>query len=326
LPLEHDIHVAALATPGTPLPDGVETVAIARRAPGRFAGWEHEMLLPSAIRRGHGTVFHSPAQDPPRNARIPWAQTLLDLIPLAEARHPLRRRFERHGARYRQAEAVIAISHHSATEGIRRLGLDAARVHVAWLGVDPSYHPAPVADDVAPYVLAVGEYEARKRLDHAFEVVGRLADDGYPHRLLLAGRVAPWRADALRTAVSASRHPDRIDVLGHVDDLAAVYRGASALLHTSSYEGFGLPVVEAMASGTPVVAYANSAVPEIAGDAALLIEDGDIDGFVAATRSILGDSSRAADLSAAGLQRAKVFSWNDCVAIHADVYRAIAGV
>jgi alpha-1,3-rhamnosyl/mannosyltransferase len=113
-------------------------------------------------------------------------------------------------------------------------------------------------------------------------------------------------------------------VLGFVDDLADTYRRADIFISTSRYEGFGLPAVEAMASGTPVVAFANSAIPEVVGDGGLLVPDGDVPAMVDAVRSLLDDRSRREDVRSRGLERAKHFSWERCGAVHADVYRSVA--
>jgi len=322
------LRLRALAMCDPVLPIGVERVAIKRRAPGRLQPLEHELLLPRDLRRASASVVHSPSPDPPRRCPVPWAQTLFDVIPLAlgqAAGSAITRRFRRRAVRYADADAVIAISRHAADEGIRLLGLDPRRVHVAHLGVDPAFSPSgsPVRFE-PPALLLVGSFEPRKRFEHAFALIGQLADAGYPHRLRVAGPIAPWVASALEAAVAASEHPERIDILGRVDDLGAEYRGAVALLHPSAYEGFGLPLVEAMACGTPVIGYANSAVPEIAGGAAALVPDGDLHALVSATRRVLGDADRRDELVAAGLDRARAFRWSDCARIHADVYLEVA--
>jgi glycosyltransferase involved in cell wall biosynthesis len=306
----------------------VTTVRTAARAPARARALEHELRLPRAIRAAKADVFHSPSPEPPRRCLVPWAQTLFDVIPLVlpdAVPAATRKRFARLAPLYRRADAVIAISQHAADEGVRLLGLEPARVHVVPLGVDASFTPGARSDrDEPPYVLVVGGYEPRKRLEHAFEVVARLADAGLPHRLHVAGAIAPFVEPDLRAAVARAPRPDRIDLLGRVDDLAAEYRGAAALLHTSSYEGFGLPLAEAMACGVPVLAYGNSSVPEVLDGAGVLVDDGDIDAFAKATRRVLEDPTYRAELVAAGLARAAGLRWEDCARAHVEVFLAIA--
>jgi alpha-1,3-rhamnosyl/mannosyltransferase len=306
----------------------VTTVRTAARAPERARALEHELRLPRAIRAARPDVFHSPSPEPPRRCPVPWAQTLFDVIPMVlpdAVPAATRKRFARLAPLYRRADAVIAISKHAADEGVRLLELDPARVHVVPLGVDASFTPGPLADsDAPPYALVVGGYEPRKRLEHAFEVVARLAEAGHPHRLHVAGAIAPFVEPDLRAAVARAPRPDRIDLLGRVEDLAAEYRGAAVVLHPSSYEGFGLPLAEAMACGVPVVAYRNSSVPEVLEDAGVLVADGDVDALTKATRRVLDDSTYRAELVAAGLVRAAGFRWEDCARAHVEVFLAIA--
>jgi glycosyltransferase involved in cell wall biosynthesis len=281
-----------------------------------------------ALARMDADVFHSPALDPPARCRAPWVQTLHDVIPLVFEDPELaseRRRWLRHAPRYRRAAAVIAISRHTAEVGIAELGLDPARVHLIPHGVDAGFHPMPgAARDDPPSLLMVGEYSRRKGYPEAFAAIGALAELGYPHRLRVTGRIAPWVAPVLERLVASAPAPQRIELLGFVDDLSSAYRGADALIMTSRYEGFGLPILEAMACGTPVVAFANSAVSEVVGDGGLLVPDGDVPALVTAVRSVLDDDARRTELVARGLQRARAFSWQRSVAAHAELYRHCA--
>jgi glycosyltransferase involved in cell wall biosynthesis len=291
---------------------------------------EHAARVPVEVRRwrGPGEVFHNPSFHAPWGVRSPWVQTLLDVIPLAVDEpdlEPLRKRWRRFGPRYRAADAVIAISRYAADEGVRLLGLDPERVHVAHLGVDPCFSPSPVpAVTDPPYLLVVSEYSRRKGFPEAFAVISALADAGFPHVLKVSGRVHDFaREEVTRLRAEAGR-PERIEILGFVDDLPSLYRAASVVLVTSRYEGFGLPALEAMASGVPVVAFANSALREVVDGGGWLVEDGDVAAMVGAVRLVLAHPDLAREWSEKGLQRAAQFTWAESAARHAEVYRSVA--
>jgi glycosyltransferase involved in cell wall biosynthesis len=290
---ERDLELTALCPPAAEVPEGVRTIRRRPLAPGRWRHLEHELTLP--------LVFEDPE--------------------LAGER----RRWLRHAPRYRRAAAIAAISRHTAEVGIATLGLDPARVEVIPHGVSPQFIPAATpAHDDPPTVLMVGEYSRRKGYPEAFAAISALAELGYPHRLRVTGRIAPWVAPTLQTLRRGAAAPDRIELLGFVPDLVAAYQRAEVMIMTSRYEGFGLPILEAMACGTPVVAFANSAIPEVAGDAGLLVPDGDVAALVSAVRSVLDDPSRRAELSARGVERARAFSWDRCAVAHAELYRRCA--
>jgi glycosyltransferase involved in cell wall biosynthesis len=153
------------------------------------------------------------------------------------------------------------------------------------------------------------------------DAVAALADAGLPHRLVIAGPQDEWLRAQVQRVLGAARRPDLVDVAGFVDDLPSLYRGATALLVTSRHEGFGLPALEAMACGTPVVAFANSAIPEVVGDGGILVDDGDVAELVRATRALIDDRALSRAQAAKGVQRASTFSWRRSAEAHAAVYR-----
>jgi glycosyltransferase involved in cell wall biosynthesis len=335
---ELNIAVSVLAEPAAAMAPGIERRPIHRRCKerARVEVVEHAIRLPwdDRMRRRGGEVFHEPGFHAPWGIRGPKVQTLHDVIPLVLDEPDvaaLRQRWQRFGPRYRSADAVIAVSRHAADEGIRVLGIDPARIFVAHHGVDPVYWPGepaercgPAEQGGPPYLLAVGEYSRRKGFGEAFAVMDALADAGYPHVLKVVGRIHAHARDELEALRAAARRPDRIELLGHVPDLAAVYRAAAALLMTTRYEGFGLPAVEAMASGTPVVAFANTAVAEIVAGGGVLVADGDVAAMVAALRCLLDSPAAADEIRQQGLGRAAEFTWAKSAAIHAEVYRMVA--
>lgn len=325
---EPALSVKVLAEPSARLPDSVDRVASRGRAPARLRVLEHDLLLPSRLGTVDFDVFHSPAQHPPRRASGPWIQTLHDVTPLTLP-HPLiareRRWWLRVGPRLRRAAAVAAVSRFSADEGIRHLGLDPSRVMVIPQGIDREvFRPGDGGDDDAPYLLYVAAWGPNKGLAEALSVIARLADRGLPHRLVLAGPQDAWMLSQIHAAVAASSRPDRVEIAGYVEDLPAAYRGAAALLMTSRCEGFGLPVLEAMACGTPVVAFANSSIPEVVGDAGVLVEDGDSAAMADAVHRLVRDPDARAELVQRGLERAARFRIEDEIAAYAELIRSVA--
>jgi glycosyltransferase involved in cell wall biosynthesis len=196
--------------------------------------------------------------------------------------------------------------------------------------VGPDFHPAPASGQFGrertdpPYLLCVGAWGPYKGHAEALDVISRLAALGYPHRLKIAGPQDPWMQAHLESAVASSQRADRVDILGYVAQLPELYRGAEALLMTSRHEGFGLPAVEAMACGTPVVAFANSSLVEVVGDGGTLVPDGDVEAVVAAVRPLLDHAEARARESRRALQRASAFDWRRSAAAHAAVLRDVA--
>ena len=178
------------------------------------------------------------------------------------------------------------------------------------------------------YVLAGGSLEPRKnlpRLIAAFALLAREPDMG-DVRLVLAG-ARQRGAGAVEAAVSEHGLTDKVVLTGFVTDaeLAALMRGAACFAYVSLYEGFGLPVLEAMAQGPPVVTSKVSSLPEVAGDAALLVDPYDPESIADGMRRVLTDANLAASLREKGAARAGTFSWERTAAEHVRVYREVAG-
>jgi len=329
LAADSTLRVRALTTDTGTVPAGVEPVRILRRFDERRRSvYEHEALVSLDVARTGGDVVFSPVIHGVPWTRKPYVQTLHDVIPLVLPNADLaylRKWWRRWARAYRRADAVVAVSRHSADEGIRVLGLAPDRVHVAYNGVSPKFTPRPSGEpDEPPYLLVVSDYQPRKGLRDTVAVAGALADLGYPHTLKIAGRVQPQFENEVDEIVATAPRPDRVERLGFVDDLVELYRGASLFVWCSRYEGFGLPVAEAMACGVPVVSYANSSLPEIVGDGGILVPDGDVEAMVGAARSLLDDRARWEELREAGIERAGEFTWDKSASVYEEIFRGLA--
>jgi alpha-1,3-rhamnosyl/mannosyltransferase len=204
----------------------------------------------------------------------------------------------------RRADHVLVVSERTRRDVEERYRLAPEKVTVTPNGVDPSFSPGGERDG---YLLFVGAIQRRKDPLAALEAARSV---GLP--LVVAGpEKEPALAQRLREGGA--------DLRGYVSktELADLYRGAAALVLPSRFEGFGLPVLEAMACGTPVVAAPEPALREVAGDAAVYAEDGD---FAAAVGRALDERER---LSAAGLERSRLFSWRETARLTAEVYRRV---
>ncbi len=201
------------------------------------------------------------------------------------------------------------------------LGVDAAKVRVVHHGVRAL--PAPPEMEREPMILNVGAIQTRKniaRLVEAFERVDA------PWRLVLAGSNGYGAAEIL-ARIQASPARDRISVLGYVPlgELSALYRRASVFAFPSLDEGFGMPVLEAMAAGAAVLTSDRSALPEVAGDAALLVDPLNVDSIGESLRDLTQNPDLRSDLARRGITRAAQFTWEKAVRETWDVYREVLG-
>jgi glycosyltransferase involved in cell wall biosynthesis len=282
-------------------------------AAARDVGW-YLAALPRAAERDRVDVLHCPTFRAPTRSRVPLVVTVHDLAVL---RHPyLFNRWSRgYGRRVlpaiaRAADAIIAVSAFTAREVSELLDVPAERVHVVPNAVGPPFRPdGPSAD--GEYVLAVATLEPRKNLE-------RLVEGHLRARTGLELRVAgPDGWGGTRVAGPGVRW------LGEVgtDELARLYRGARCVVYVSLYEGFGLPVLEAMACGAPVVTAQAEAVSEVAGGAAVVVDGLDPDSIA---RGIAVAVDRRDELRALGLARAAQFGWAGAAGGTLAVYRSVA--
>lgn len=244
----------------------------------------------------------------------------------------------------RSADRIIAVSNATREDLRRRLGVPDDKIVVIHEAVAPEFAipPAPgVVEAVTrrygirgPYCLFVGNLEPRKNLSRLIEAFALIKAHGLvpgsEHQLVLAGTRA-WLHSGIFRAVEAHGLRSEVVFTGYVPppDLPALYAGATCFIFPSVYEGFGLPVLEAMAAGTPVIASRAGAIPEVAGDAALLIDASRPRDIAEAVATVLTDSTLRARLAAAGAARARAFTWEtvarQTLAVYQSVHRPAGG-
>jgi glycosyltransferase involved in cell wall biosynthesis len=226
---------------------------------------------------------------------------------------------------------LIAVSDATAGDLVERLDFDPRAVITIHEGVDPGFRPGNdiPSPDGAPerYLLFVSTLEPRKNVAGVLQAFRLLVEWGYAGDLVLLGRWG-WHTEGIRSELETSPVRDRIHHLDYVDrrKLAAFYSHADALIFPSWIEGFGLPLVESMACGTPVVTSGTSAMPEIAGPAAVYVDPESPHGIASATAALLADPDHRQRLVTLGLERAKKFRWEKAAHATAVVLQQTAGL
>lgn len=224
---------------------------------------------------------------------------------------------------------IHTVSHAVRDEVLAELGLDPERVVAVPNGFDPPQGDAATGRRLAGvehYVLAVGTVEPRKDLPSLVAAVDRLAGEDVDVVVVHAGGDG-WGIEGFQQALDSMRHPERFRRLGHVphDQLGHLYAGARVYAYPSVYEGFGLPVLEAMAAGVPVVTTDVPAIREVAGDAALVVPVGDVDALAEALGRAWHDEAWRDEAVCRGRRRCEAFSWDACVDGIVGIYRSAAG-
>jgi glycosyltransferase involved in cell wall biosynthesis len=274
----------------------------------------------------HATAVAVPA------AHAPLVVTVHDLAFLHDPDQPTRHglRFFRRGLELTRRHARVVLCPSDATRAdCEAAGIEADRIRVVPWGVRSSGVDGEAVAKARrrfglnrPYVLFAGTVEPRKNLPRLVAAFGSLVLDGTDVDLALAGP-AGWNEDLDRLVAGRG---DRVKPLGFVPrrDLSALYRGASAVCYPSLREGFGLPVLEAMAEGAPVITSKGTATEEVAGDAALLVDPTDEDAIAEAIATVVADEALARRLGEAGRARAALFTWERTAALTVKAYAEAA--
>jgi glycosyltransferase involved in cell wall biosynthesis len=292
------------------------------------------LTLPIELLRARADLFHATDSVAPWPSLVPSVVTIHDLTFL---RHPelvttaARRYYSQVPRSAQRARAIIAVSAATKRDVVTMLGVPEDRVHVVPLAADVAFRP--VRDEAVlrtardryglpgRFVLFVGTREPRKNLPALLDACSAVRDGGRAVPLVLVGEEG-WLADDLERRVRAEPN---VLVLGGVpaDELVAIYNLATVAALPSLDEGFGLPVVESMACGTPVVCSGEGALPEVAGDAALLVDPHDVGRIAAALTAVMEDASLRDGMRQRGLARSATFGWDRTATETAAVYRSV---
>ncbi|MGB9631692.1 MAG: glycosyltransferase family 4 protein [Chloroflexaceae bacterium] len=303
----------------------------------RVAAWDMyymNAVLPARARSAGADLIHAPGLRTPFRASVPLVATIYDVIPLIFPRLFRRRDVIVLSGYFRRiaraARVILTISEQSQHDIHTRLGVPRERIVVTYLAANSVFTPRS-ADQVRatcerleinmPYVLCVGTIEPRKNLSRVMEAFAQLRMRGFSHHLVLVGSAGPLAAPIL-TAATRLGLDDSIHFTGFVadEDLAALYSGATAFVYPSLYEGFGLPPLEAMSCGCPVITSNCSSLPEVVGTAGLQVDPYDVPALTAAMERLITDPALADDLRHRGLERSRGFTWQRCIEQTAVAY------
>ncbi|MEO6213273.1 MAG: glycosyltransferase family 1 protein [Vicinamibacterales bacterium] len=299
-----------------------------------------QLTIPMDLRRERVDLFHAPHYVLPPLTPCKSIVTIHDCIHLRFPQY-LPNRFAYAYARSslwvatHRATRVLTVSEASKRDILRYFRVPESKIDVIYNAIDERLEEAPGAEGMRlvqeryqlndPFILYAGNIKPHKNLERLIEAFHTLRTNGFENvKLLIIGDEISKYA-SLRRAVHRHKLHKHVRFFGFVPDktLAALYRLASVFVFPSLYEGFGLPPLEAMASGTPVITSNVSSLPEVVGDAALLIDPYDSNDIASAIRRVLTEPALAADLRRRGLARVKEFSWERSVARVREIYEEV---
>jgi glycosyltransferase involved in cell wall biosynthesis len=306
--------------------------------------WFEQVRFPRACARIGAGVAHVPYWAPPLRSPVPTVVTIHDLIPLVLADYrggPLVRLYTRLvSAASSRAALVLADSAASRRDIVDRLRIPGSRVRTVYLAAGKEYSPGKPASDAATckryrlperYLLYLGGFDVRKNVGALLAAYAR-ARPGFTDScsLVVAGRLpskdTPFAPDPRRLAATLGLGEGPVRFAGFVEegDKPALYRGATALVFPSTYEGFGLPPLEAMACGTPVVCSDTGSLREIVGEGGIVVVADDLGALSGALVDLVNDSALRAQLANRALGQASRFSWQATARRTYEAYRDVA--
>jgi glycosyltransferase involved in cell wall biosynthesis len=295
-----------------------------------------QLLLPSILHEVRPDVVHFTNYLAPVLTRAPFVVSFHDMsLTLLPEAHTLKKRLLTASlipTVARKAVRILVPSESTRRDVIRLLGVDPGRIRLVPYAAAPLYRPLPEGPEALaargvrpPYFLYVGTLEPRKNLARALRAFVRVAPDLPDHQFVIVGQ-AGWKYAEILGEAGRPELLDRVVRTGYLpeEELPLFYNHAVALVYPSLYEGFGLPVIEAMACGAPVLTSRTSSLGEIAHDAALLVDPHSEDELAEGLRSLAADAGLRQSLRARGAERAALFSWERTARETVAVYREVA--
>jgi glycosyltransferase involved in cell wall biosynthesis len=316
---------------------GIEWSIVAEKGPAQRLAWE-QTAFPALIRDARVDLLHSLHYTRPLVLPCPSVVTFHDMtfFLFPELHTRLKRLFFPNAIRFsaRAANALIAVSESTRRDAIRLLKLPPEKIWTVPLGVTPDYHP--VRDPVLlgstrqkyhlpdRFLLFVGTVEPRKNLPLLLRVYRRLVDTGLEIPLVIVGRLG-WMYDQVFALIETLGLKERIHFAGYLpdQDLPMIYNLAELLVYPSIYEGFGLPPLEALACGTPVITTAVSSLPEHVGEGGLLVPPGDEQALFQALQQTITDPQLRQELARRGPPQAAQFTWKRTAQATLQVYQRV---
>jgi glycosyltransferase involved in cell wall biosynthesis len=277
--------------------------------------WDLTLPAIAAAREPVDVVHYLHVAFPPFSPGCPVVINLLDAIPWVVPGYRLPKPYDLLDRRaVRRADLVLTLSESARTDIESVLGVPRSKIRVIPLGAPP-LDPEPSSKE--PYFLFVGGTEKRKNLGAVLDAFSTL--DGFQLRVVGTYRPSPIH--------DARREQSGVQWLGHIggEELVELYRHATALVFPSRYEGFGLPILEAMARRTPVIAADRSSIPEVARGAAILVDPDDIDGLRDAIRRVAAEPGLRAELTERGAEVVSGFSWSETARATVAAYEELCG-
>jgi glycosyltransferase involved in cell wall biosynthesis len=262
-----------------------------------------------------------------------------DLTTILYPQHHVKSNVFLHNRRFKnihKVDALLTNSEHTKKDIVNYLRVNPDKVFVTYLGASERFRPmqeSEISESLkifnltTPYILFVGTLEPRKNVVTLIKAFNKLkSKSAIPHRLVIAGQRG-WKYADIIKEIDNSPFRAHITELGYMsdNDLPALINGADVFAYPSFYEGFGLPVLEAMQCGTPVITSNLSSLPEVGGDACLYVSPESADELAQKILDVISDKNLRNDLSNKGIARAKIFSWEKCAEETLKVYREVLG-